>query len=200
MSVNGANRLGSNSLTELLVFGVRAARSAARFAREQPPGASDALRSKTESERRRIADRFLDNTSGDERVAALRAELNESLEEGAGMFRNESSLAKTCATVEQLKRRLQHVKLADRSRTFNTELIAVLEFENMLDVAEAVAHSALARTESRGAHQRTDFPERDDQRFLAHSLAYRTDGEPKIEHLDVVITRWPPGKRVYGRG
>jgi fumarate reductase flavoprotein subunit len=200
VSVNGANRLGSNSLTEILVFGVRAARSAARFAREHPHGASDALHLQAEEERSRIADRFLDKTSGGERVAALRVELNDTLEEGAGIFRNESSLTKTCATVQQLKQRLQHVQLSDHSRTFNTELIAALELENMLDVAEALAHSALARTESRGSHQRTDFPQRDDQRFLAHSLAYRSDGEPKIEHLDVVITRWPPGKRVYGRG
>jgi fumarate reductase flavoprotein subunit len=72
--------------------------------------------------------------------------------------------------------------------------------ENMVDVGEAVAHSALQRTESRGAHQRTDFPRRDDGRFLKHSLAYRTEGEPKIEYLEVAITRWPPGERVYGRG
>jgi fumarate reductase flavoprotein subunit len=200
VSVNGANRLGSNSLTEILVFGVRAARTAAAFARDHPHDAGDVLTAQAEAERRRIGERFLANTSGDEHVAGLRAELNDTLEEGAGIYRNESSLAKTCATVQQLKQRLQHVSLSDHSRTFNTELIAALELENMLDVAEALAHSALARTESRGSHQRTDFPQRDDQRFLAHSLAYRSDGEPKIEHLDVVITRWPPGKRVYGRG
>jgi fumarate reductase flavoprotein subunit len=198
VSVNGANRLGSNSLTELLVFGVRAARSAVRFALEHPPVASDVLRSQADAERRRIAARFLDKTSGDEAVASLRVDLNKTLEEGAGIFRHASSLRETCAAIEQLTQRLRDVRLSDRSRTFNTELIAALEFENMLDVAEAVAHSALARTESRGSHQRTDFPERDDERFLRHSLAYRSDGEPKIEYLDVVVTRWPPGKRVYG--
>ena len=68
----------------------------------------------------------------------------------------------------------------------------------MLDTSEALVHSALARTESRGSHQRTDFPQRDDQKFLKHSLAYQSDGDPRIEYLDVAITRWPPGERVYG--
>jgi fumarate reductase flavoprotein subunit len=200
VSINGANRLGSNSLTEILVFGTRAARSAARFALEQGSAPTDALRSQAESERGRISARLLDKTTGDETVAGLRAELNRTLEEGAGIFRDESSLRETCATISELKARLEDVKLSDRSRTFNTELTAALEMENMVDVGEAVAHSALQRTESRGAHQRTDFPRRDDGRFLKHSLAYRTEGEPKIEYLEVAITRWPPGERVYGRG
>ncbi|MCZ6652013.1 MAG: succinate dehydrogenase/fumarate reductase flavoprotein subunit, partial [Planctomycetota bacterium] len=85
------------------------------------------------------------------------------------------------------------------SNCFNTELTAVLELEYLLDVAEAVAHSALARTESRGSHQRTDHPQRNDADFLKHSMAYRvTDGTPRIEYQDVVITKWPPSERVYG--
>ena len=88
--------------------------------------------------------------------------------------------------------------LSDHSLTFNTELPSVLELEYMLDIAEAMAHGALARTESRGSHQRTDYPERDDGKFMKHTLATRTDGEPRIDYLDVVITRWPPGERVYG--
>ena len=82
--------------------------------------------------------------------------------------------------------------------SFNTELTAALELEFMIDVAESVAYSALARTESRGSHQRTDYPERDDENFLKHSLAYRTDGDPRIEFLDVTITNWPPKERTYG--
>jgi fumarate reductase flavoprotein subunit len=200
VSVNGANRLGSNSLTELLVFGARAARSAARYAIEAPPPPGDALESEAEAQRARIAARYLDSPSGDETVAGLRAELNDALEAGAGIFRDESSLWETCSIIRQLKERLQRVRLSDRSGTFNTELISALELENMLDVAEAVAHSALERTESRGSHQRTDFPQRDDERFLKHSLTYRAEGAPKIDYLDVVITRWPPGKRTYGHG
>jgi fumarate reductase flavoprotein subunit len=98
----------------------------------------------------------------------------------------------------ELKDRFTHITLDDHSLSFNTELIAALELGFMLDIAEAVAHAALARTESRGSHQRTDYPKRDDEKFLAHSLAYRTAGPPRIEHLDVVITRWPPAERKYG--
>ena len=88
----------------------------------------------------------------------------------------------------------------DRSYTFNTELTAALELSYMLDVAQTIVQSALERRESRGSHQRTDYLQRDDERFLLHSLAYRAeDGSPRIEYLPVTITRWPPGKRVYGR-
>ena len=120
------------------------------------------------------------------------------MESGAGIFRNEESLRASCDKIRELKQRFKQIELADHSLTFNTELTAALELEYMLDVAEALAHSALARTESRGSHQRTDYTERDDDRFLKHSLAFQTDGDPRIEYLDVVITRWPPGDRVYG--
>jgi fumarate reductase flavoprotein subunit len=120
------------------------------------------------------------------------------MESGAGIYRSEGSLKQTCATLRELKDRLRRLKLSDYSPTFNTELTAALELEFLVDVAEALAHGALARTESRGSHQRSDYPQRDDERFLKHTLAYRTDGEPRIDYLDVVITRWPPGERVYG--
>jgi fumarate reductase flavoprotein subunit len=90
--------------------------------------------------------------------------------------------------------------LQDHSRTFNTELVAALELSFMLDVAETMVLSAMQREESRGAHQRTDFPKRDDTRFLAHSLVHRNDdGSARVEHLPVTITRWPPAERVYGK-
>ena len=93
------------------------------------------------------------------------------------------------------------IAIEDPSRTFNTELTAALELAFMLDVAETIVQSALKREESRGAHQRTDFPARDDQRFLAHSLALRNaDGSCRVEQLPVTITRWPPAERVYGKG
>ena len=88
--------------------------------------------------------------------------------------------------------------MEDKSINFNTELTSALELDFMLDVAEAISHSALNRKESRGSHQRTDFPERDDDQYLAHSMAFRGDTEPHIDYKDVVITKWPPGKRVYG--
>src|SRR5439155_21599561 len=99
----------------------------------------------------------------------------------------------------RLKERYLQVGISDKSNSFNTELTAALELGFLLDAAEAVSYSALARQESRGSHQRTDFPQRDDQRYLKHSLAYRTDGDPRTEYLDVIITRWPPAERVYGQ-
>ena len=131
-------------------------------------------------------------------LAGIRVELNKTMEEGAGIYRSEESLKRTCENIRQLKRRFQQAGISDKSNSFNTELIAALELGFILDAAEAVAFSALARQESRGSHQRTDFPRRDDQRYLKHSLAYRTDNDPRIDYLDVVITRWPPGERVYG--
>jgi fumarate reductase flavoprotein subunit len=199
VSINGANRLGSNSLPELLVFGARAGRAAVRFAARHPAVALDALRAQAEDEQRRLREQFFRPRPGDaETLAGLRAEMVRTMESGAGIYRNEGSLRQTCDKLRELKQRFRRVGLADHSLTFNTELTAALELEFMLDVAEALAHSALARTESRGSHQRTDHPRRDDERFLKHSLAYRTGAEPRVEYLDVVLTRWPPGERVYG--
>jgi fumarate reductase flavoprotein subunit len=197
VSLNGANRLGSNSLTELLVFGARAARFAVRFAADHPIRNPAALQAQAEDEQRRIAERWF-HGQGKETIAAIRVDLNKTMEAGAGIYRTEASLRQTCDTLRQLKARFGQVGLADKSLSFNTELTAALELGFLLDAAEAVAFSALARRESRGSHQRTDFPQRDDQHYLKHSLAYQTDGDPRVEYQDVVITRWPPGERVYG--
>ncbi|MFQ5656580.1 MAG: fumarate reductase (quinol) flavoprotein subunit [Candidatus Methylomirabilales bacterium] len=198
VSINGANRLGSNSLTELLVFGARAGRSAAGFAREHPQLDTAALEAQGADERERINRGFIAKQGGTERIAHLRVEMTAAMESGAAIYRTESSLKATCSKISALKERFAHIAVDDRSLTFNTELTAALELEFMLDVAEAIAYSALARTESRGSHQRTDYPRRDDEKFLVHSLAYRADGPPRIEHLPVVITRWPPAERKYG--
>ena len=198
VSINGANRLGSNSLTELLVFGARAARSAVRFAADNPTIDEAAISAQATEEQARIREQFFQPGRGTETIASVRVDLNAALEAGAGIYRTEASLKTACDQVSQLKERYKSVELADHSLTFNTELIAALELASLLDVAEAVTHSALARRESRGSHQRSDFPERDDEGFLKHSLAFQTDGDPRIEYSDVAITRWPPGDRVYG--
>jgi fumarate reductase flavoprotein subunit len=198
VSINGANRLGSNSLTELLVFGARAARAAVRFAAENPSLAKEALAADAENEQARIRERYFRPREGGESIARIRGEMTKAMEDGAGIYRTEKSLRACCDKIRELKQRAQQITLSDHSLSFNTELTGALELENLLDVAESLAHSALARTESRGSHQRTDYPKRDDERFLKHSLAYRTDGDPRMEYLDVVITRWPPGERVYG--
>ena len=199
VSINGANRLGSNSLTELLVFGARAGHNAARWARRQPPGDRAPLERLAAAEQERIARDFINKRGGSERLAPLRTELQEAMESGAGIYRTEGSLRAAADKIAELKDRFRHLQLDDHSLTFNTELTAALELEGMLEVAEALAHSALARNESRGSHQRIDHPARDDERFLKHSLAYRTAAAPRIEHQDVVITKWPPAERVYGR-
>jgi fumarate reductase flavoprotein subunit len=198
VSINGANRLGSNSLTELLVFGARAGRAAAEYV-----AASDrftaAVQAQALDEERRLRTLVLGGR-GKESVAGLRGEMQRALEQGAGIYRDRAGLAAAASKIADLKARFEDVRVDDHSRTFNTELVACLELSNMLDVAEAVVHSALERAESRGAHQRTDHPARDDARYLAHSLAHRaTHGPPRIEYQPVTITRWPPAERVYGR-
>lgn len=198
VNINGANRLGSNSLTELLVFGARAGRAAAEFAAAGAGSASPAILGQALDEERRVQ-AVVDGRRGGERIAGLRSEMQEALERGAGIYRNHEGIDSAIATIRDLQHRYENVALDDRSRTFNTELVAALELTNMLDVAEAVLHSALGRTESRGAHQRTDHPLRDDEALLSHSLTFRTDdGAPRIEYAPVTITRWPPGERVYG--
>jgi len=199
VSINGANRLGSNSLPELLVFGARAGRLAAEYAstRKDDPGPKILAQAKDE-ERRLLA--LLGGNGGRERIATLREEMQKTMEESAGIYRSGDSLRQAVEAIGRLKERFADVAIEDRSRTFNTERVAALELSFMLDVAEAIVISAERREESRGAHQRTDFPRRDDDRFLAHSLAYRSaDDSCRIEYLPVTITRWPPGERVYGR-
>jgi fumarate reductase flavoprotein subunit len=200
VSINGANRLGSNSLPELLVFGARAGRTAAAFAAgQQAPNRRHALAQALDEEAR-LQDQFLQKSGGRERISTLREEMQTTMEQGAGIYREGDSLTCTAGKLLELQERSRCIALDDRSHAFNTELVSALELSFMLDVAESMAHCALQRTESRGAHQRTDFPARNDEKFLAHSLVYRqANGRPRVEYLQVAITRWPPGERVYGR-
>ncbi|MDE3130683.1 MAG: fumarate reductase (quinol) flavoprotein subunit [Acidobacteriota bacterium] len=199
VSINGANRLGSNSLVEILVFGARAGRNAAHWAREHTHGSRGALQRQADDEQTRIAREFVNKHEGQERLATIRTELQRAMEAGCGIYRTDAALRATVAKVAELKERFRGLRLDDHSLSFNTELTAALELQFMLEIGEAIAHSAWRRTESRGSHQRSDFPDRDDGRFLRHSLAYRTEAEPRIDYRDVVITNWPPGERVYGR-
>jgi len=200
VSINGANRLGSNSLPELLVFGARAGQAAAEFASTQPAAPTGGILAQALNEKRRIEQQFLSKTNGTERLSAIREAMQNAIEAGAGIFRTAASLQLAAQKLRQQQERYARVSLEDRSRTFNTELTAALELGFMLDVAGAIVHSALHRTESRGAHQRTDFPQRDDQKFLAHSLIHRQlDGSARVDYRPVTITRWPPGERVYGQ-
>ena len=179
------------------MFGARAGRAAADYvasAREPGPNVFAQLK----DEQRRLESELLQQR-GRERIADLRQEMQKTMEDSAGIYRSGASLARSAAKLRELQERAADVRIEDQSRTFNTERTAVLELEFMLDVAEAIVTSALRREESRGAHQRTDFPARDDQRYLAHSLVHRqSDGSCRVEYLPVTITRWPPAERVYG--
>jgi fumarate reductase flavoprotein subunit len=200
VSINGANRLGSNSLPECLVFGARAGRAAAQYAVSAAWAEPSApVRAQAADERRRL-DGLLHRDGGREPIATIRTEMQRAVEEGAGIYRSADSLAKAADILRELQERYATARIEDHSRTFNTELTAVLELSCMLDVAETIVRCALSREESRGAHQRIDFPARYDECFLANSLIYRSaDGASRVEYLPVTITQWPPAERVYGR-
>ncbi len=199
VSINGANRLGSNSLTELLVFGARAGIGAARFARKNNSAVSDsAISEQAQAAQSRIRQLF-STSGGTETVSGLRAEMNATMEKGVGIYRSEASLRQSCDTISDISARYANIELADKSNVYNTDLLQVLELGAMIDVAQAIVVSALERRESRGSHQRLDYVERDDKNYLKHSLAHYSHGKtPAITYRDVIITRSKPGKRVYG--
>ena len=197
-SLNGANRLGSNSLTELLVFGKRAAATAATYATGNMASADEpALKAQAEAVVARVRG-ILQRSSGSETISGVRREMQDTLEEGAGIYRDEQGTEATCNKIAELQHRSLSIEVNDKSNVFNTDLQGLLELHNMLDVAESVAEASNARKESRGAHQRLDFVDRDDENYLKHSMTWRQSGDrPGINWLDVTITRSQPGKRNY---
>jgi fumarate reductase flavoprotein subunit len=199
--LHGANRLGSNSLTDLLVSGKRSADRAASFARETGRyGDEAAVKQQAEAVVTGIRE-LLQQSGGTESIAGIRREMKSTLEDGAGIYRDEEGALTACEKIADLRERYKSIEVHDKSNVFNTDLQQALELRNLLDVAETVAEGSLHRRESRGAHQRLDYTERDDVNFLKHSLAYRqADGRPKIEWLDVTITKSKPGVRDYSGG
>ena len=196
--LHGANRLGSNSLTDLLVSGKRTAQSALEYAQTingSPPG--PALDIQAENIVTGIRE-LLQQSGGGEAISGIRREMKTALEEGAGIYRDEEGASKACQIIADLRQRYKGIEVHDKSNVFNTDLLSALELRNLLDVAETVAEGSLERRESRGAHQRLDFPERDDVNFLKHSLCFRqADDRPKVEWSEVNITRSQPGERNY---
>ena len=202
VSINGANRLGSNSLGELLVFGARAGRAAAEYASHASAGIGEPVLAQAADEERRIESEYLSKTGG------TRAHRDDS--RGDAAHRWKRAPASTASAhrwprrrhkIAELQERFKDHRLDDHSRTFNTQLIAALELGFMLDVAETIVHMRARIARNRAAPiSARDFPKRDDKKFLAHSLVYRNaEGQPAVEYLPVTITRWPPGERVYGR-
>jgi succinate dehydrogenase flavoprotein subunit len=198
VGLNGGNRLGSNSLSECLVFGAAAGRAAAEHASSAGPVGANPVTALLADETKRIEASFLDKKGGDERIGTIREEMQHDMDAGAGVFRTRDGLEKLTRQLGALRDRFEKIKIEDSSRTFNTELTAALELDFMLEVAETIAHSALAREESRGAHSRRDFPGRDDAKWLKHTLAFRTDEPaPRLEYREVRITNFKPQARTY---
>jgi fumarate reductase flavoprotein subunit len=199
VSINGANRLGSNSLTELLVFGARAGEGAAKLARlDNAKPDERELQAAAQAVEDRVLELFR-RTDGNESVSGLRREMNEAMEAGAGIYRSEETLQTCVETMLRIRERYKGILLTDKSNVFNTDLVEALELGSMIDVAVAMACSALERKESRGSHQRLDYVDRDDSAYLKHTLAhYSATDRPAIEYSDVTITRSQPAERVYG--
>ena len=193
VSVHGANRLGTNSLVDLVVFGRRAGRDMARYLRE-----SDfvPLPSEPECEACDEVERLLGGAGG-ESAASIREELQTVMMDDVGVFRIEAQMQAAVSKVQELQERFRHVSLQDKGSHFNTELLEAIELGYLLDLAEVTAASALARQESRGAHSREDFVERDDENWLKHTLAYRTGSGVELKYKPVTITRFEPKPRTY---
>jgi succinate dehydrogenase / fumarate reductase flavoprotein subunit len=196
VSVHGGNRLGANSLLDTLIFGRRSGEHAAARARDvvlNPP--AEAL---LDDEERRISVLLGRERGGGRRMAELRLELGETMNEHVAVFRDAEGLNKALEVVKRLQEEYKGVAIDDRGAVFNQDVIAAIELGFMLDCAEATVLSAIHRTESRGAQFRTDFPERDDENWLKHiDLTLGTDGEPHITYSPVTITQWQPEERKY---
>ncbi|EEY6265108.1 succinate dehydrogenase/fumarate reductase flavoprotein subunit, partial [Escherichia coli] len=194
-----ANRLGSNSLAELVVFGRLAGEQATERAATAGNGNEAAIEAQAAGVEQRLKD--LVNQDGGENWAKIRDEMGLAMEEGCGIYRTPELMQKTIDKLAELQERFKRVRITDTSSVFNTDLLYTIELGHGLNVAECMAHSAMARKESRGAHQRLDegCTERDDVNFLKHTLAFRdADGTTRLEYSDVKITTLPPAKRVYG--
>jgi fumarate reductase flavoprotein subunit len=196
VSLNGANRLGSNSLTECLVFGAAAGHNALDFSRGASEGSEASLRAQAEEEASRI-EGLRGGKQGSERISGLRQAMNDTMESGCGVYRQQDTMQETVRTMASIKARLSDLRLEDDSKVFNTELISALELINMVEIAEVLAVSAAHRKESRGAHTCRDFPTRDDQNYLYHTLCYDDPAGPRLAKKDVALGHWVPEERKY---
>ena len=193
VSVHGANRLGTNSLLDIVVFGKHAGLKAAEYAKnadyqKMPDGADSSIRSELEA---------LKNGSGKENAFDLSNEMKNVMFADVGIYRNEKDMTSALEKVRDLQKRFKEVKVSDTGKIFNTELLNAWELSNMLEIAEVVAASALNRKESRGGHAREDYQERDDENWLKHTLITKKNGKLEITYKPVVITKHQPKARVY---
>lgn len=193
VSVHGANRLGTNSLLDLIVFGKYAGLKAAEFAN----GASFQPLPADPTEYARAQFDAIRSSQGDEKIYDIGREMKAVMFDEVGVFRTAEGMQRALDKVRELKERLKHVRTPDSGKIFNTEVMNVWELGNLLDLAEVTTVSALARQESRGGHAREDFPKRDDANWLKHTLAWMEDGRIRLSYKPVVITKWQPKERVY---
>jgi succinate dehydrogenase / fumarate reductase flavoprotein subunit len=194
ISVHGANRLGTNSTAECLVFGAVAGEEAAKYA--MACSLHNVSNQKLTAEEKRVFDGIL-GCEGGERVSVIRDELRRMMNAKAWIFRKGDQLQSALKEIRELKSRFKNIKVEDKGKPFNTGFTSALQLDFMLDLGEVTIATALARTESRGAHSRLDFPKRDDQNWLKHTLAFQTKEGPRLEYIPVTITRWPPAARTY---
>jgi succinate dehydrogenase / fumarate reductase flavoprotein subunit len=193
VSVHGANRLGTNSLLDLIVFGKHAGLRAAEYARgvdfqPLPDDASDYTRQQIDALRK---------GSGKENVYDISNEMKAVMFDQVGVFRTKEGMQGALEKLHELRERFKNVKVFDSGKIFNTELLNAWELSNLLEISEVVAASALNRKESRGAHAREDYPKRDDKNWMKHTLVWKQDGKYKIGYKPVVVTRFQPKERVY---
>ena len=194
VSVHGANRLGTNSLVDILVFGRRSGIDMLRYCQEADltplPDEPEAFaREQVESLRARL--------EGGERVADIRSQMQRVMMDHVGVFREQPGIQEALDLLSDLQQRYQRISIDDKGSQYNTDLLEAWELGALLDIAQVTAAAALNRTESRGAHSREDFPKRDDVEWLKHSLAYRADGRIELRYKPVTIVDYPPKERVY---
>jgi len=194
VSLHGANRLGSNSTAECLAWGKVTGDLAARYAMNQKK-VPDLPMKKVKEEENRVFGYL--KKEGKESLYDIRQELRVVLDKHAGVFRTGDGLKTALNTVKDLKKRFKGIHLVDKGVVYNTDLVSALELENMLELAEAIVFGALTREESRGGHSRRDFPTRDDEKWLKHTLAYYTPDGPRLDYSPVAITNWKPVERKY---
>jgi len=194
LSLHGANRLGTNSTAECVVFGAVAGEEAAKHA--SSASLHNLPSEKLQEEEKRVFDRIL-RSKGDEKVAKIRDNMRHVMNEKAWIFRTGDQLKEGLKEIRVLRERFKHITVEDKDSEFNTGLIAALQLDYMLELAEITIVSALPRAESRGAHSRRDYPKRDDTNWLKHTLAYNTTEGPRLEYTPVTITKWMPAARTY---
>ena len=195
VSVHGGNRLGANSLLDTLVFGARAGNHASDAVKDRSHAAAVTDDSATKD--RQHIEELLGHDAGGEMFGQIRREMGNDMRDYLGVYRDQRGMEKALSRISEFKERYSRVSVPDKGKTFNTNLLFTLELGFMLDCAETIALSAIERTESRGAHTRTDMPDRDDEQWLRHVLVKQTQDGPQIDYLPVVITQWQPEVRSY---